>query len=125
MNTVLQTEIGDFEIEWDKNATIYKDFIGHKNLEGMANNIQGEVFFYQYIIDIPFDGTEKEIFEKGDVVYWRSTKEEGKFGILFMYGNTTYGTGHNPQTSSAGIKIGAILNYKNLEKIVTGTTLKI
>ncbi|MFK8058636.1 MAG: cyclophilin-like family protein [Polaribacter sp.] len=125
MNAVLQSDFGNFEIIWDKNSSIYSQIIAHISLEEKANNIQDEIFFYQYELDIPFDGTEKEIFEEGDIVYWRSQKEANKFGILFMYGNTTYGSGKNPQTSSPGIKIGTISNYKDLEKIKTGSTLKI
>ena len=125
MDSVLQSEIGTFNIIWDKNASIYNQIIASPSLKGQANNIQGEVFFYQYELDIAFDGTEKEVFDKGDVVYWKSQKEKGKFGILFMYGNTTYGDGTKPQTSSPGIKIGTIENYKKLENITSGTLLKI
>ena len=125
MNSILHSEIGHFSIDWDKSASIYDLIMKHKHLSGIANNIKGEVFFYQYDLDITFDGTEKEVFEKGDVVYWRSQKEKGKFGILFMYGNTTFGDGKKPQTSSPGIKIGTIANYKNLINIKTGTLLKL
>lgn len=125
MKSKLQTEIGVFSIIWDKKSNIYNQIIAHSALEGTATNIQGEIFFYQYELEIPFDGTEKEVFEKGDVVYWRSQKEATKFGILFMYGNTTYGSGDNPQTSSPGIKIGTIANFKDLKNIVTGSILKI
>ena len=125
MKSVLQTEIGNFDIIWDQNSTIYIQIIEHTALQGKANNIQGEIFFYQDQLDIPFDGTEKEIFNKGDVVYWRSQKENHKFGVLFMFGNTIYGDGTKPRTSSPGIKIGAITNYTDLVKIKSGTLLKI
>lgn len=125
MKPILQTTIGNFDILWDKSSTIYKQINEYQSLEGKAHNIPGEIFFYQYELDIPFDGTEREVFEKSDVVYWRSQKEKGKFGILFMYANTTYGTGTAPQTSSPGIKIGTIKHYSELENIISGTLLKI
>jgi len=94
-------------------------------LKGEACNIKGEVFFYQYDLDIPFNGQEKEVFEKGDVVYWRSPKEKSKFGILFMYGKTEYGDGTQIQTSSPGIKIGSIVDFEKISKIKTGAIISL
>ncbi len=125
MNTVLQTSIGNFEIIWDERSSINKQIKNHDGLEGIAHNIGGAVFFYTYALDIEFSGEEKSVFDKGDVVYWKSQTETGKFGILFMYGNTSYGDGTKPRTSSPGIKIGKIKEYQSLENIKTGALLKI
>jgi len=111
------------EIQWDETCSIIESIKAHPQLEGQANNIQGEIFFYQYELEISLDETAKEIFEPGDVVYWRSQTDPKKFGILFMYGNTEYGDGTQPRTSSPGIKIGAIKDYGLIGQIPTGTIL--
>ena len=84
MKGIIKTSIGEFKIEWDDSCGILSAIKVHPSLEGKANNIQGEVFFYQYELDIKFNGQEKEVFEKGDVVYWRSATDATKFGILLM-----------------------------------------
>lgn len=125
MNNILSTEEFQLEIEWDLNSGIINSILNSKPIEGVANNIGGEVFFYQYDLDIPFNGEEKEVFEEGDVIYWKSPTESKKFGILFMYGNTDYGDGTKPRTSSPGIKIGIIKDIKSISKISTGSILKL
>lgn len=124
MNNTVLFEGNSVQIEWDKSSTIIEYIKESSFLEGEANNIKGEVFFYQYVLDIPFDNTEREVFEKGDVVYWRSTKSKNKFGILFMYGNTEYGDGTKPRTSSPGIKIGTIKDIHTISKIKTGSKIR-
>lgn len=119
----LITETEELTIDWDMSCGIIQKILSYPSLEGTANNIRGEVFFYQYELDIPFNGEEQEVFEKGDVVYWRSKTDQKKFGILFMYGNTEYGDGTKPRTSSPGIKIGRINRYDLISQIATGTTL--
>ncbi|WP_298422299.1 cyclophilin-like family protein [uncultured Kordia sp.] len=125
MQSILHTETKTLEIVWDESCGIINQIKTNTALEGIATHIQGEVFFYQYELDIPFNGEEKEVFEVGDVVYWKSQTDKTKFGILFMYGNTTYGDGTKPRTSSPGIKIGHILNHKVIRSIETGEQLKL
>ncbi|CAL2059279.1 cyclophilin-like family protein [Tenacibaculum sp. 190524A05c] len=125
MNNILSTEEFQLEIEWDLNSGIINSILNSNPIEGVANNIGGEVFFYQYDLDIPFNGEEKEVFEEGDVIYWKSPTDPKKFGILFMYGNTDYGDGTKPRTSSPGIKIGIIKDIKSISKISTGSILKL
>ncbi|CAL2084095.1 cyclophilin-like family protein [Tenacibaculum sp. 190524A05c] len=125
MNNILSTEEFQLEIEWDLNSGIINSILNSNPIEGVANNIGGEVFFYQYDLDIPFNGEEKEVFEEGDVIYWKSPTDPEKFGILFMYGNTDYGDGTKPRTSSPGIKIGTIKDIKSISKISTGSILKL
>lgn len=123
MEGILHTATENFHINWDTSSYLYNNIINAASIKGTANNIGGEVFFYQYDLDLAFNGTEKEIFDIGDVVYWRSPKEPNKFGILFMYGNTSYGDGSLPRTSSPGIKIGTFSNIKEVSKIQSGISL--
>ena len=125
MKNLLEIEGKPIKIDWDLECGIIQSVIDSKPLEGFANNIEGEVFFYQFEMDIPFNGEEREIFEIGDIVYWRSQKESGKFGILFMYGNTEYGDGTKPRSSSPGIKIGSFKDVKQIVEIATGNKLKL
>jgi len=125
MQPLLQTETTKIKITWDESCTIINQIKEANTLEGIATHIQGEVFFYQYELDIPFNGQEREVFNVGDVVYWRSQTDSKKFGILFMYGNTTYGDGTKPRTSSPGIKIGHIAQHEAIRLIQTGEKLKL
>jgi len=125
MNSILRTEKKEIKIEWDFNCGIIQSIINADPLEGEANNIGGEVFFYQFELDIPFNGEEREVFKEGDVVYWRSQSDAKKFGILFMYGNTEYGDGTKPRTSSPGIKIGTIKEIQKVASILTGTKVRL
>lgn len=120
MQPILQTETTKLTITWDESCKIINRIKESSSLEGTATHIEGEVFFYQYELDIPFNGQEREVFDVGDVVYWRSQTDKTKFGILFMYGNTTYGDGTKPRTSSPGIKIGHVVNHQAIHQIETG-----
>ncbi len=125
MNNILEIEGIQVKIEWDYECGIIQSIIQSKPLEGIVNNIGGEVFFYQSELDIPFNGEEKEVFKEGDIVYWRSPLDIKKFGILFMYGNTEYGDGTKPRTSSPGIRIGTIKEVQNISSISTGTKIRL
>ena len=125
MNNILEIEGNQVKIEWDSECGIIQSIIQSKPLEGIVKNIGGEVFFYQSELDIPFNGEEKEVFKEGDVVYWRSPLDIKKFGILFMYGNTEYGDGTKPRTSSPGIRIGTIKEVQNISSISTGTKIRL
>ncbi len=125
MNNILEIEGNQVKIEWDSECGIIQSIIQSKPLEGIVNNIGGEVFFYQSELDIPFNGEEKEVFKEGDIVYWRSPLDIKKFGILFMYGNTEYGDGTKPRTSSPGIRIGTIKEVQNISSISTGTKIRL
>jgi len=125
MNNILEIEGNQVKIEWDSECGIIQSIIQSKPLEGIVNNIGGEVFFYQSELDIPFNGEEKEVFKEGDVVYWRSPLDIKKFGILFMYGNTEYGDGTKPRTSSPGIRIGTIKEFQKISSISTGMKIRL
>lgn len=125
MKNILEIEGKPIEIDWDLECGIIQFIMESKPLEGTANNIQGEVFFYQFELDILFNGEEKEIFEIGDIVYWRSPTDSIKFGILFMYGNTEYGDGTKPRSSSPGIKIGSFKEVELIAAIATGKKLRL
>jgi len=125
MKNILEIEGNQIEIDWNFECGIIQSIIESNPLEGSANNIGGEVFFYQFELDIPFNGEEREVFKEGDIVYWRSPIDSKKFGILFMYGNTEYGDGSKPRTSSPGIKIGSIKEIKRIAAIATGKKLRL
>ena len=125
MTGIIKTPNGELNIKWEESCQILPAIKTHPSLEGIANHIQGEVFFYQYELDIPFNGQEKEVFERGDVVYWRSATDKTKFGILLMYGQTIVGDGTQIRTTSAGIKIGEVLEKDEIELIATGSKLKL
>ncbi|CAM1340320.1 hypothetical protein [Tenacibaculum amylolyticum] len=125
MKGILEIDTVTIKINWDKHSYLYDAIQKSPALTGSTNNIGGEVFFYQYDLDLAFNGTEKEVFDVGDVVYWRSPKEAGKFGILFMYGATSYGDGTLPRTSSPGVKIGTITNVHAISEIPTGVSISI
>ena len=121
---VLETEAGTFPIVLDPECGLLEGLAAHPLLEGTADNIGGEVFFYQYVADLPFPGTEREVFEVGDVVYWRAREGTGRFGILVFYGNTAYGDGNAPRASSPGVRIGRIrADASALATIATGTSM--
>ncbi|MFK7981143.1 MAG: cyclophilin-like family protein [Saprospiraceae bacterium] len=125
MTGKLITAIGELTIKWDESCQILPTIKAHPSLKGVANHIQGEVFFYQYELDIPFNGQEKEVFERGDVVYWRSATDKTKFGILLMYGQTIVGDDTQIRTTSAGIKIGEVIENDKIELIATRSELKL
>ncbi len=125
MQPILQTETTIIEITWDETCGIVEQIKKSNALKGIATHIQGEVFFYQYELNIPFNGEQREVFDVGDVVYWKSQTDDTKFGILFMYGNTTYGDGSKPRTSSPGIKIGHIMQHETIRLIPTGEQLQL
>ncbi|WP_420574738.1 cyclophilin-like family protein [Kordia sp.] len=125
MQPILQTETTKLSIVWDESCGIINQIKNAETIEGVATHIEGEVFFYQYGLDIPFNGEEREVFDVGDVVYWRSQTDDTKFGILFMYGNTTYGDATKPRTSSPGIKIGHVVNYEAIHQIQTGEKVQL
>ncbi len=102
----LITEIGKFQIALDKNASINSDIINALPIKGKAKTIEGEIF-YLINLNIEFDGTEKEKFAIGDIVYWRSQKTE-KFAIAVFYGNTKFDSFNSPTAASPAIKIGTI-----------------
>lgn len=120
----LVTEIGEFPINIDELSSLKSIISKALPLGGIAKNIGGEIF---YIIDleVPFDGTEKEIFEIGDLVYWRSQKEK-KFAIAIFYGNTKFGSGDAPTAASPCMKFASFKgSCLGLEKINSGSEIKI
>ncbi len=125
----LVTVDGRLPIAWDSSAVssgMVQKLLGFGRLEGEAENIGGEVFFYHYHADVPFEGSQKEVFEVGDLVYWRAPEGSGRFGILAFYGNTTFGDGTAPRASSPGVRIGKIVaDPEKIGRIPTGTPISI
>ncbi len=121
-NIYLCTDVGDFALKLDENSSICADILSELQISGNAKNIGGEIF---YIIDlnIPFDGSEEEVFEVGDVVYWRAQKED-KFAIAIFYGNTKFGDGNAPRAASPCIKFASIEgSCSKLKNVESGSTI--
>jgi len=119
---LLTTDICELKIDIDTDSDIGRLIVDVLPVSGVAKNIGGEIF-YIVDLDIPFDGTEKEIFEVGDTVYWRSKKEE-KFAIAIFYGNTKFGTGNAPTAAGPCMKFGKIKgDVSVLEEVESGSVI--
>lgn len=125
MKGILKYNKKEILIKWDLECGIIQRILDWPRLSGIANKIKGEVFFYQYDLDIAYNGEEKEVFDIGDVVYWRSQEDPEKFGILFMHGNTIYGDATKPRASSPGIKIGTLQEIKAIAEINDGVKIEL
>jgi len=94
-------------------------------LTSEANNIGGEIYFRTNGVDLAYDDSQKEEFDIGDIVYWRSPSGEDKFAIALFYGNTQYGNWQSIRASSPCIKIGHFLDtLEGLESIQTGDCVR-
>lgn len=102
----LVTDTDEYQLDVELNNPISEELLKDLPIEGIGNNIGGEVYF-NLSSDIPYNGNEKEVFEIGDVVYWRSP-DSVKFAIAILYGNTNYGDGTKPRTFSPCIKFAKI-----------------
>ena len=120
----LITNTNKYELEINLDSGIYKELLKELPVEGVGMNIGGEIYF-NLTVDIPFNGLEREVFNAGDIVYWRS-QEAVKFAIAILYGNTNFGDGTKPRTYSPCIKFARIKNdFSKLENFETGNPIKI
>lgn len=120
----LVTPTGEYDLEIDTQSGIYKALLEKLPLEGTGNNIGGEIY-YNIPNDVPFNGLERDVFEKGDIVYWRSLEIE-KFAIAIFYGNTKFGDGTKSRSYSPCIKFARIKgDFSKLKAFETGQTVKI
>jgi len=120
----LITNTDEYELEIDLDSGIYKELLKELPLEGIGMNIGGEIYF-NVTNNIPFNGLEREVFDIGDIVYWRSL-ETVKFAIAILYGNTNFGDGTKPRTYSPCIKFAKIKgDFSNLKYYKTGTKIKL
>jgi len=122
MKKIINTSVGTLTIDWEENCSILPPIKAYPSLQGTANNIPGEVFFYQSELDIPYNGEEKQLFEIGDLVYWKAT-DGSRMAILLMYGNTDAGNGKEIKTPMPGIKIGQIKEKEKIQLIPTGSDI--
>lgn len=123
-NYYLAVDSEEYKLDIAENLVIKKTVFADTPIIGEGNNIGGEIYFLTSI-DIPFDGNEKEIFEIGDIVYWRS-QNENLYAIAVFYGNTSHGTGNAPTAASPCMKLGAIQgNCTNLESVKTGAKIQL
>lgn len=120
----LVTPTDEYEIEVDFNSGIHNELLKGLPLEGIGNNIGGEIYF-NISNDVPFNGLERDVFEKGDIVYWRSLERE-KFAIAIFYGNTKFGDGTKSRSYSPCIKFAQIkTDFSKLESFSSGRTIQI
>lgn len=111
-------------VEIDDAISTASKLYGYLPLVGEAKNIGGEIFFRTDELDIPFDGSEKEEFEVGDIVYWRSPRGEKKFAIAFFYGNTKFSDWKIPRAAGPCVKIGKIVcDVSNMGDIESGQSV--
>ncbi len=123
-NLVLKCDVGNLKIALDDNVKINNKIVNALPMSGKAKKIEGEIF-YLIDLDIKFDGTEKEKFEVGDIVYWRSQKT-AKYAIAIFYDNTKFDSFKSPTAASPAIKIGKLLSdYKLLKNINNDTDISI
>lgn len=123
MTGIINTSVGVLTIDWVENCSLLPAIKAHPSLQGTANNIPGEVFFYQSELDIPYNGKEKQIFEIGDLVYWKAS-DGSRMAILLMYGHTDAGNGMEIKTPMPGIKIGQIKEKEKIQLIPTGSDIQ-
>ncbi len=100
----------EFKIIISTDNHVAREFIKHLPISSSANNIGGEIYFRVPGVDLPYDGTQREEFEIGDIVYWRSPIGEKKYSVAILFGNTSYGNWKSPRTSDPCIKIGRIVD---------------
>ncbi len=121
INGRLKFSCKEYKIEIDMNNKVANNFITYLPIVSMANNIGGEIYFRVPGVNLNYDGTERDEFEVGDVVYWRSPKGEEKYSIAILFGNTQYSNFNSPRTSSPCVKIGKIIEtIEGMEAVTTG-----
>ena len=121
---MLVTGSKEYKLKLDTETETYKELLSKVPITGEAKVIGGEVL-YIIDIDIPFNGKEKEVFDVGDIVYWRSQKVE-KFAIAIFYGNTKFGNGDAPTAASPCIRFASIIeNCSELESVTPGTAISL
>ena len=114
-----------YRISFLKGNTVTTHIMASLPLTSEAHNIGGEIYFRANGVDIAYDGTQREEFEIGDVVYWRSPNDDQKFAVALLYGNTQYSNWTSPKTSSPCVKIGSIMgNLEGLASIPTGVLVR-
>jgi len=96
----------EYKISSSENSALEQMVTAKFPVIGESNTIKGEIYFLT-TIDIPFDGSQREVFEIGDIVYWRSPNEN-IFAIAIFYGNTEHGDGNSPTAASPCIKLGTV-----------------
>lgn len=116
----------EFSLIFNTDNKVVQEFIKNLPITSVANNIGGEIYFRVPDVDLEYDGTQREEFEVGDIVYWRSPIGEKKFSIAMLYGNTQYSDWKSPRTSDPCVKIGhfidSIYEFGNID---SGETLTI
>ncbi len=115
----------DYLIVMNDENDFAREILGKLPITSEAQNIGGEIYFRVPEINIKYDGSEREEFEIGDVVYWRSPIGENKFAIALFYGNTQYSNYKTPRASSPCVKIGNLIEgFDDIASIKSGESVK-
>jgi hypothetical protein len=64
----------------------------------------GEEYYGSLGIDIPEDGTERDLMEVGEIAYWRPGK-----ALCIFFGRTPASTDERPRAASPVIPIGRVI----------------
>lgn len=83
-----------------------------------------EIYFYTDI-DLPEEKGAKEVFKPGDLVYWKSRKNNKK-AIALFFGNTPIGDETKPLAASPASLFGTIkIDYAVLSRAENGEKLSL
>lgn len=125
-NGVVRFSEKEFKFEIYTDNQVAREFIKYLPISSLVNNIGGEIYFRVPSADLEYDGTERQEFEVGDIVYWRSPNGEKKFSIAMLYGNTQYSDWKSPRTSDPCVKIGYFIeNIFEFANIDSGESVTI
>jgi len=126
--TKLSLVIGNkiYDVEFESDCIIAHEILTNLPFSGEVVNVQGEIF-YLINTEIPYSPCEgREVFEVGDIVYWKSLSGD-MTAIALFYGNTVYENGNQPRGVSPCIKIGSIkeLNIDDMHNMNNGEVIKL
>lgn len=98
----------EYEVEFDDSETA-RAIRDQLPIAGEAKTIGGGEIYFLVDLDLELESTAKEVFEVGQVVYWRS-QTSAKKAIAFFFGNTPLGDGSQPRAASAATAFARILS---------------
>lgn len=116
----------DYCVVFNDNNTVAKEMIKHLPISSEVHNIGGEIYFRVPGTDIQYDGTEREEFEIGDIVYGFLPDAGGTPVISLFYGNTKCSNWISPRALIPCVKIGKLINEPDsLQSVKSGENVKL
>jgi uncharacterized protein len=101
------------ELRETRTAQIIKD---HLPIQGPIRRVGDEIYML-VDIDIELEPDAKEVFEIGDIVYWRSQNSD-KRAIALFFGNTPIKDGNQPRAASPCSLLGTFVpNIEHLSQV--------